>query len=92
MNLMNRPNRNRTAWKDRQIASDAVIQWRRVAWFLIFSNGAHVQIFWSAVNKSSARDSARTIRAQKGATWEEPITPDTQLDIHPRKISSKLEG
>ena len=62
MNLMNRPNRNRTAWKDRQIASDAVIQW------IIFSNSAHVQIFWSAVNKSSARDSARTIRAQKGAT------------------------
>ena len=29
-----------------------VIQWRSVAWFLISNNGAHVQIFWSAVNKS----------------------------------------
>ena len=32
---------------------------------VIQCNGAHVQIFWSAVNKSSAR----TIRAQRGASW-----------------------
>ena len=94
MNLMNRPNRHWTVplGKTARFRVMPVIQWRSVAWFLMSNNGAHVQIFWSAVNKSSARDSVRTIRAQRGATWEEPITPDTQLDIHPRKNSSKLEG
>ena len=67
MNLMNRPNRHWTVppGKTAKFRVMPVIQWRSVAWFLISNNGAHVQIFWSAVNKSSARDSARTIRAQR---------------------------
>ena len=67
MNLMNRPNRHWTVppRKTAKFRVMPVIQWRSVAWFLISNNGAHVQIFWSAVNKSSARDSARTIRAQR---------------------------
>ena len=47
--------------------------------------------FWSAVNIKNQRATQRAQIAHK-ATWGEPITPDTQLDIHPRKISSKLEG
>ena len=75
MNLMNRPDPPWTVprGKTAKLRVMPVIQWRSVAWFLISNNGAHEQIFWSAVNKSSAR----TIRAQRGATWEEPITPDT---------------
>ena len=67
MNLMNRPNRHWTVppGKTAKFRVMPVIQWRSVAWFLISNNGAHVQICWSAVNKSSARDSARTIRAQR---------------------------
>ena len=75
MNLMNRPNRHWTVPREKtaKFRVMPVIQWQSVAWFLISNNGAHKQIFWSAVNKSSAR----TIRAQRRTTWEEPITPDT---------------
>ena len=57
MNLMNRPNRPWTVprGKTAKLRVMPVIQ----------CNGAHVQIFWSVVNKSSAR----TIRAQRGASW-----------------------
>ena len=67
MNLMNRPNRHWTVprGKTAKFRLMLVIQWQSVAWFLISNNGDHVQIFWSAVNKSSARDSMRTIRAQR---------------------------
>ena len=67
MNLMNRPNRHWTVprGKTAKFRLMLVIQWQSVAWFLISNNGDHVQIFWSAVNKSSARDSTRTIRAQR---------------------------
>ena len=60
MNLMNRPNRHWTVprGKTAKFRVMPVIQWQSVAWFLISNNGAHVQIFWSAVNKSSI--SART--------------------------------
>ena len=67
MNLMNRPNRHWTVprGKTAKFRLMLVIQWQSVAWFLISNNGDHVQIFWSAVNKSSTRDSTRTIRAQR---------------------------
>ena len=67
MNLMNRPNRHWTVprGKTAKFPLMLVIQWQSVAWFLISNNGDHVQIFWSAVNKSSTRDSTRTIRAQR---------------------------
>ena len=82
MNLMNRPNRHWTVARY-PVAESSLIS--------NSSNGAHVQIFWSAVNIKNQRATQRAQFAHK-ATWEEPITPDTQLDIHPRKISSKLEG